>query len=63
MNSQFDSVLTVKETAALLKLSPLTVYDYIRLGKLKAVRFGRYYRILNNDLLLFIDDHKLEVSL
>ena len=56
--NQKDTLLTVKETALYLKLNPLTVYDYIRAGKLKAVKFGRYYRILAVDLETFVNSHK-----
>lgn len=56
--NQKDTLLTVKETALYLKLNPLTVYDYIRAGKLKAVKFGRYYRVLQQDLNSFVNDHK-----
>lgn len=51
--------LTVKEVAKLLKLNTLTVYDYIRAGKLKAVRFGRTYRIQENDFSQFVNAHQV----
>ena len=53
-----DSLLTVKETPVFLKLNPLTVYEYIRSGRLKAVRFGRNLRILQADLENFITIHR-----
>lgn len=56
-----DTLFTVKEAASYLKLNPLTVYGYIRQGKLNAVRFGRYYRIVFKDLLHFIDMHKIQL--
>lgn len=56
--NQTDTLLTVKETAAYLKLNPLTVYDYIRSGKLKAIKFGRNVRILREDLDRFVTAHK-----
>lgn len=52
-----DALLTVKETATYLKLNPLTVYEYIRRGHLRAVKFGRYYRIRAEDLQKFIESH------
>lgn len=51
------TLLTVKEAATVLKLNPLTVYDYIKQGKLKAAQFGRYYRIHPDDLSEFIKQH------
>lgn len=53
--------MTVKDTAAYLKLNPLTIYEYIRSGQLNAIKFGRYYRILRKDLLLFIEQHKIQL--
>ena len=55
-----ETLLTVKEVASYLKLNPLTVYAYIREGKLHAVKFGRTYRVSEEDLRLFIDSHKVE---
>lgn len=54
-----EEFLTVKEVAKLLKLNVLTVYDYIREGKLKAIRFGRTYRIQEKDFSLFINAHQV----
>lgn len=48
------SYLTVKEVAAILKLNPITVYEYIRAGSLPAFRFGRYYRVDAHDFERFI---------
>lgn len=53
-----DTLLTVKETAKHLQLNTLTVYEYIKTGKLNAVKFGRYYRIVYRDLQAFINAHK-----
>lgn len=51
--------LTVKEVADRLKLNPLTIYAYIRSGELKAVRFGRYYRLAQDALDEFIANHQV----
>lgn len=56
--SPIKQLLTVKEAASLLKLTPLTLYEYIKLGKLRAIKFGRYYRISHDDLHAFIVNHK-----
>jgi len=50
--------LTAKEVAYLLRLNILTIYDYIKIGKLKAIRFGRNYRIAKKDLDKFIESNK-----
>jgi excisionase family DNA binding protein len=50
--------LTVKEVADQLKLNALTIYQYVRKGKLKAVRFGRNYRIEKKELNKFIESNR-----
>lgn len=60
MTNSSDKLLTIKEAALWLKLTPITLYEYIRQGTLKAVKFGRYYRIVERDLLAFIDAHKTQ---
>lgn len=45
------AVYTTAEAAKLLKLSSVTVERQIRRGALKAVKFGKGYRLLGRDLL------------
>jgi len=52
--------LTPKEVANTLKLNVLTVYEYIRNGKLRAIKFGRNYRIEEKDLNVFIKEHQVQ---
>lgn len=54
-----ESLLTVHEVALYLRLNSLTVYDYIRAGNLKAIKFGRSYRVIYRDLIEFINNHKV----
>ena len=49
--------LTVSEVARLLKLNIITVYEYIKSQKLRAVKLGRNYRIEEEALSEFIKDH------
>jgi excisionase family DNA binding protein len=56
--SDITALLTVQEVAAYLRLNTLTVYDYIRSGLLKAIKFGRTYRIDKDDLDKFIESNK-----
>lgn len=53
---------TPKEVAEILRMNLLTVYDYIRTGELKAVNFGRNYRIDEQDLINFINSHRVQQS-
>jgi excisionase family DNA binding protein len=44
------SYLTPEQVSEILQIHVLTVYSYIRQGKLGAVRLGRSYRISADDL-------------
>lgn len=57
-----EQLLTVQDVAKVLRLNPLTVYGYIRTGKLRAAKLGRYYRISHIDLQEFIQQHTMEGS-
>ena len=45
-----DDLLTVREVADLLRVTPMTVYRAIEAGTLKHLRFGRTIRIARSDL-------------
>ena len=51
---------TPQEVADLLQLRVQTVYDYVRQGKLSAVRLGNRYRIARTDLGTFLDRQRAE---
>jgi excisionase family DNA binding protein len=51
------SLLTPEQVADILQIHILTVYNYIRQGKLGAVRVGRSYRIVPDDL-----EHWIEIN-
>jgi excisionase family DNA binding protein len=55
MNYEF---YTPQEVAEKLRLNVNTVYEYIRMGKLKAARFGNRYRISENDVQEFVEYQK-----
>jgi excisionase family DNA binding protein len=47
-------VLTPQEVAEYLQITPDTVYRYIKEGKLVASKLGRQYRILKENVELFL---------
>lgn len=49
-----DSVMTLEEGAAFLKVSGTTVYQLVRSGELKARKVGREWRILKSQLVEFL---------
>lgn len=50
-------MLTVHEVADRMKVTPRTVGDWIRSGKLRAIKVGRDWRIAVRDLEAFADAH------
>ncbi len=54
-----DNLLTPEQVAGILKVHILTVYNYIRQGKLDAIRLGRSYRITPKDLTHFIESNRV----
>ena len=59
MDEMKNMLLTVQEVSSLLKLSVLTIYKYIKEGKIEAIEFGGHYRIKKSSLFQFIDSHKV----
>jgi putative molybdopterin biosynthesis protein len=49
------SLLTPEQVAEILQINVLTVYSYIKKGKLGAIRLGRSYRIMPDDLERLLD--------
>jgi len=54
-----DNMLTPEQVAGILQVHVLTIYSYIRQGKLDAVRLGRNYRIIPKDLTHFIESNRI----
>ena len=53
-----DTFLTVEEVATKLQLHWQTILNYIKAGKLRAVKLGRGYRIDPVDLARFLEEMK-----
>ena len=54
------NLLTPEQVADVLQVHILTVYSYIRQGKLDAIRLGRSYRIIPQDLTRFIESNRIK---
>lgn len=61
MRLDMNSFYTVAEVSSLLRVSPLTIYKYIRSRKLEVIELGGHYRIESHSLKRFIESHKLSV--
>jgi excisionase family DNA binding protein len=57
------NLLTPEQVAEILQVHVLTVYSYIRRGKLDAIRLGRSYRVVPKDLERFIESNSTKNSI
>lgn len=48
-------VYTLDEVAEILQLTKRTLYSYVKAGKLKAVKVGKYWRVSSENLQEFIN--------
>ncbi len=53
------NLLTPEQVAEILQVHVLTIYGYIRKGKLDAMRLGRNYRIIPEELTRFIESNRI----
>jgi len=51
-----EKIYTTEQVAHLLQIHPLTVLNYIKSGKLKAVKLGRVYRVRESALQKFLEN-------
>jgi excisionase family DNA binding protein len=49
-----DMVLTTEEAMEYLKISKPTFLKYIRLGRIRAIKAGKGWRILQSELIRFL---------
>lgn len=52
MESKF---MTIKEVAELLQLNKMTIYRYVKAGKIEAYRVGKDLRIKRDDFEKFLE--------
>jgi excisionase family DNA binding protein len=50
-----DRLLTPEEVASILAVSPKSVREWLRRGKLKGVKAGRLWRVRKRDLDTYLD--------
>ncbi len=54
-----DDVMTVAQVADYLHLNKLTIYRYIRERKLPAVKLGRTFRVMRDDVHRFLEAQRI----
>ena len=55
-----NNLLTPEQVAEILQVHVLTIYNYIRRGRIDAIRLGRSYRIIPKDLTRFIELNRIK---
>lgn len=53
-----EKLLTINEITTILQVSKLTIYRYIKAGKLPAYKVGRDYRVKQEDFNELLDKYK-----
>lgn len=53
------NLLTPEQVSEILQINVLTVYSYIKKGKLGAIRLGRSYRIVPEDLDRLLESNRV----
>lgn len=57
-----NKLLTPEQVAEILQIHVITVYGYIKQGKLDAIRLGRNYRISQKDLEILLESNRVNKS-
>jgi len=52
-NGNGKKVMSVKEVSNFLKIPVSTTYDLAKRGKIRAAKFGRHWRFLEEDILSY----------
>jgi len=53
-----SNLLTLKQVAVRLNMAYVTVYGYVREGKIPAIQFKQSYRVKEEDLEKYINDNR-----
>lgn len=51
--------LSIEQVAKRLQMSKMTIYRYIKAGKIEAYKIGKEYRIKESDLGKFLEESKI----
>jgi excisionase family DNA binding protein len=59
---RLPTLLTISDASAIMRLHERTVRRWIARGWLRAVRRGRFVRVLSEDLLAFIEANRVGID-
>ena len=54
-----EEFYTAEELAKILKVNIMTIYRYIKVGKIKAYKIGKEFRISKNEFNIFLNKTKI----
>ena len=60
--TESNQIMTVEQVAEYLQLNRLTVYRYVREGRIPAAKIGKLYRILKADVDAFLEGQKTRLA-
>ncbi|MFZ2970295.1 MAG: helix-turn-helix domain-containing protein [Minisyncoccia bacterium] len=55
MKNESEHFYTAREVADILKVNIMTIYRYVKAGKIKAYKIGKEFRIEENEFDKFLD--------
>lgn len=58
LDDMLTKIYTIEEVVEILKVTRRTVYNYLKEGKLNAVKLGRSWRVTEEELNRFINSLK-----
>ena len=53
-----NELLTTRQLSEMLKVSRMTIYRYIKAGKLEAIKAGRDFRVTQSEFNKFLERNK-----
>ena len=62
MYENLPDLLTSEEACEYLRVTPLSLYSYIKAGKLRAFRVGKRYRVPKDALIAFLEGRTVEAA-
>lgn len=60
--TETEQYYTIKEVAEILKVAYLTVYRWVKDGKIEAYKLGKEYRIKKIDIEKFVEGSKYQTE-
>lgn len=56
-----DKVYTPQQVAEILSISDRTIMEWLRAGRIKGVKVGKYWRVMEQDLEVFLQQNRVDI--